>query len=114
MATYSTPELDVARASSVDVGSDVDCLQTLTRKKPSFVDASPDAFPLQGLGDDLTKTTALSSRAIIPTDRAEIERLGRVRPVHFKSTWSEVGFILSVCMAQILVVRSPPSLPDGV
>ncbi|TGZ80978.1 MFS multidrug transporter-like protein [Ascodesmis nigricans] len=36
-------------------------------------------------------------------DKAEIQRLGRVRPEVFKSAWSEVGFVLSICMAQILV-----------
>ncbi|PUU76499.1 major facilitator superfamily domain-containing protein [Tuber borchii] len=32
----------------------------------------------------------------------KIERLGRVKPECFKSLWSEVGFVLSVCMAQLL------------
>jgi len=34
----------------------------------------------------------------------KIERLGRVKPECFKSLWSEVGFVLSVCMAQLLTV----------
>ncbi|KAI5803027.1 drug resistance protein [Geopyxis carbonaria] len=36
-------------------------------------------------------------------DQKELDRLGRVRPEHFKSAWSEIGFVLSICMAQILV-----------
>jgi hypothetical protein len=39
-----------------------------------------------------------------PLDAKEIERLGRIRPRCFKSIWSEIGFVLSVCMAQILTV----------
>ncbi|KAL7273412.1 hypothetical protein RUND412_003738 [Rhizina undulata] len=38
-----------------------------------------------------------------PLDKKEIERLGRMRPESFKSKWSEIGFVLSICMAQILV-----------
>ncbi|RPB00233.1 putative MFS multidrug transporter [Choiromyces venosus 120613-1] len=34
--------------------------------------------------------------------KEEIERLGRVKPECFKSIWSEVGFVLSICMAQLL------------
>lgn len=37
-------------------------------------------------------------------DMKEIERLGRVRPECFKTLWSEIGFVVSICMAQILVV----------
>lgn len=39
-------------------------------------------------------------------DKKEIERLGRVRPEAFKSAWSEFGFVLSICMSQILVVST--------
>ena len=39
-------------------------------------------------------------------DQTEIERLGRVRPECFKTRWSEVAFVSSICMAQILVVRT--------
>ncbi|PWW71613.1 MFS multidrug transporter [Tuber magnatum] len=33
-----------------------------------------------------------------------VERLGRVKPECFGSLWSEVGFVLSICMAQLLTV----------
>ena len=46
-------------------------------------------------------------------DKKEIERLGRARPECFKTQWSEVAFVLSICMAQILVVciTTPREVP---
>lgn len=38
---------------------------------------------------------------------ARIERLGRERPLQFKTTWAEVGFIFSIAMSQVLTVRVP-------
>jgi hypothetical protein len=38
-------------------------------------------------------------------DEKELERLGRMRPECFQSLWSEIGFVASICMAQILTVR---------
>lgn len=49
-------------------------------------------------------STSDHSRYYTPSKK-EIERLGRVRPECFKSAWSEIGFVLSICMSQILTVR---------
>ncbi|RPB16171.1 putative MFS multidrug transporter [Morchella conica CCBAS932] len=46
-------------------------------------------------------STSDHSRYYTPSKK-EIERLGRVRPECFKSAWSEIGFVLSICMSQIL------------
>lgn len=40
------------------------------------------------------------------SEEARLERLGRERPDKFSSLWAEVGFVFSVVMSQILVVRS--------
>jgi MFS family permease len=36
------------------------------------------------------------------TLEAKIERLGRARPPAFKSIWSEIAFVFSICMSQLL------------
>jgi hypothetical protein len=41
------------------------------------------------------------------TLEARIDRLGRQRPEVFGSVWAEVGFVFSICMAQVLTVSSP-------
>jgi hypothetical protein len=38
---------------------------------------------------------------------ARLERLGRQRPEVFDSIWSEIGFVFSISMSQVLSVRSP-------
>jgi len=38
---------------------------------------------------------------------ARIERLGRQRPEVFDSIWSEIGFVFSISMSQVLSVRIP-------
>ena len=47
----------------------------------------------------------LSGHLEIP-DKQQIEILGRIRPSCFKSNWSEYGFVLSLCMAQVIVVSA--------
>jgi hypothetical protein len=42
--------------------------------------------------------------AIEESDQARLERLGRQRPEVFGSLWSEVGFIFSIAMSQVLSV----------
>jgi hypothetical protein len=39
---------------------------------------------------------------------ARIDRLGRQRPEVFGSVWAEVGFVFSICMAQVLTVSFSP------
>jgi hypothetical protein len=50
--------------------------------------------------------------AIEESDQARLERLGRQRPEVFGSIWSEVGFIFSIAMSQVLSV-SQPSIDRG-
>ena len=38
---------------------------------------------------------------------ARLERLGRQRPEVFDSIWSEIGFVFSISMSQVLSVSSP-------
>lgn len=38
----------------------------------------------------------------------KLERLGRVRPECFKSTWQEAGFVFSIAMSQVLAVTITP------
>lgn len=38
------------------------------------------------------------------SDEARIERLGRQRPEKFKTLWSEIGFVFSVVMSQVMTV----------
>lgn len=38
------------------------------------------------------------------SEEARLERLGRQRPEVFESVWSEIGFVFSICMSQILTV----------
>jgi hypothetical protein len=66
--------------------------QSLEKAAPSVHDGSRSA----------------SSSLFEAMDPKEIERLGRVRPECFKTQWAEIGFVLSICMAQILVVRIKP------
>lgn len=40
-----------------------------------------------------------------PSNEADLEKLGRERPAHFSSRWSELAFCFSVVMSQILAVR---------
>jgi hypothetical protein len=44
------------------------------------------------------------SAAIEESMEARLERLGRQRPETFNSAWSEIGFVFSVCMCQVLSV----------
>lgn len=47
------------------------------------------------------------SPAIEESAEARVERLGRQRPEVFDSIWSEIGFVFSISMSQVLSVRSP-------
>lgn len=63
-----------------------------------------DATTPGGVGNHNSSTADRDSSIFDVIDEKEIERLGRVRPECFKTRWSEIGFVLSICMAQILVV----------
>lgn len=43
--------------------------------------------------------------AVEESHEAMLERLGRQRPEVFRSIWSEIGFVFSISMAQVLTVR---------
>jgi hypothetical protein len=43
--------------------------------------------------------------AVEESDDARLERLGRQMPEVFGSIWSEIGFVFSISMAQVLTVR---------
>lgn len=38
----------------------------------------------------------------------DIERLGRERPAAFKNAWTEIAFVFSISMSQVLAVRFDP------
>jgi hypothetical protein len=63
---------------------------------------SPEEPPQLASNDNAE--AMFSDNASTLFDMKEIERLGRIRPECFKTLWSEIGFVLSICMAQILVV----------
>lgn len=70
---------------------------------------SPEDATTPGGADNHNGSTADRDSSIFDIiDEKEIERLGRVRPECFKTRWSEIGFVLSICMAQILVVSCFP------
>ncbi|CCX13032.1 Similar to Uncharacterized MFS-type transporter C1683.03c; acc. no. Q9P6J7 [Pyronema omphalodes CBS 100304] len=62
---------------------------------------SPEESPQ--LASNENAEAMFSDNASTLFDMKEIERLGRIRPECFKTLWSEIGFVLSICMAQILV-----------
>ena len=41
------------------------------------------------------------------SEEARLERLGRQRPEVFDSIWSEIGFVFSISMSQVLSVCTP-------
>jgi hypothetical protein len=47
--------------------------------------------------------------AVEESTEAMLERLGRQRPAVFGSIWSEIGFVFSISMAQVLTARNPLS-----
>lgn len=60
--------------------------------------------PRSSHGSVTSITSETDSESRFGLSKKEIERLGRIRPEAFKSSWSEVGFVLSICMAQLLTV----------
>lgn len=60
--------------------------------------------PVSSHGSVTSINSEADSESPFGLSKKEIERLGRVRPQAFKSSWSEVGFVLSICMAQLLTV----------
>jgi hypothetical protein len=51
-----------------------------------------------------SSTSVADIEAGMGLTKEEIERLGRERPEVFKSRWSEIGFVFSICMSQLLTV----------
>lgn len=64
--------------------------------------------PMSNHGSVTSITSETDSESRFGLSKKEIERLGRIRPEAFESSWSEVGFVLSICMAQILTVCGTP------
>jgi len=54
-----------------------------------------------------TETPSQDPPAIEESTEARIERLGRQRPEVFDSIWSEIGFVFSISMSQVLSVGIP-------
>lgn len=52
------------------------------------------------------ETRSSESSSFDVMDVKEIERLGRIRPEFFKTRWSEIAFVTSICMSQIMTVSS--------
>lgn len=50
----------------------------------------------------------LDSPAVEESAEARLERLGRQRPEAFDSLWSEIGFVFSISMSQVLSVGQHP------
>jgi MFS family permease len=87
-----------------------ECLQKI--RTPSRHDhsepiiAKEDAIsPVDENTDPPSKPKAAEPAVDEPVE-ARIERLGRERPKIFRTIWSEMGFVFSVSMSQILAVRS--------
>lgn len=64
--------------------------------------------PRSSHGSVTSITSETDSESRFGLSKKEIERLGRIRPDAFENSWSEVGFVLSICMAQILTVCGAP------
>lgn len=58
--------------------------------------------PFENAGDK--KRQDLTMPAIEESTQARLERLGRQRPEAFPSIWSEIGFVFSISMCQVLSV----------
>lgn len=64
------------------------------------------------LHDNEVNTTNGNNISEIDSPRVEestealVERLGRQRPKVFGSIWSEIGFVFSISMSQVLAVRA--------
>jgi len=52
-------------------------------------------------------TLGADSSRLDESNAARVERLGRQRPEAFASIWSEVGFVFSIAMSQVLSVLLP-------
>lgn len=65
-------------------------------------DIRPVSSGLQGREKQPQDTFSIEESA-----EARLERLGRQRPEVFDSTWSEIGFVFSISMCQVLSVCSP-------
>lgn len=64
-------------------------------------DISPATFRPQGKE---INNQDLNSPIIEESTEARLERLGRQRPEVFDSIWSEIGFVFSIAMSQVLSV----------
>lgn len=54
---------------------------------------------------ETSKMTTRSDPTGIQKNEPDLEKLGRDRPSHFSSQWSELAFCFSIVMSQILAVR---------
>lgn len=79
-------------------------------KLPSIPPPVATYPPRSSHGSMTSITSETDSESRFGLSKKEIERLGRIRPEAFQSSWSEVGFVLSICMAQILTVCGAPRL----
>lgn len=75
-----------------------------TAKLPSIPPPVAGYPPRSSHGSMTSITSETDSESRFGLSKKEIERLGRIRPDSFENSWSEVGFVLSICMAQILTV----------
>jgi hypothetical protein len=68
--------------------------------KPEEIRTPSAPVPLENKKDSLDRDTA----AVEESSEARLERLGRQRPEVFDSIWSEIGFVFSISMSQVLTV----------
>lgn len=70
------------------------------RVKPEEIRTPAAPVSLENKKDSLDRDTA----AVEESSEARLERLGRQRPEVFDSIWSEIGFVFSISMSQVLTV----------
>lgn len=62
------------------------------------LDAPISSQPRQEFGDAAAATDAENHGSV----QAQIERLGRERPLVFRSIWAEIAFVSSICVSQVI------------
>lgn len=74
---------------------------------PGSPNAPPGAYQPKSSQDSSSSASVVDEESGFGLSKQEIEKLGRVRPECFNSRWSEVAFVISICMSQLLTVCNP-------
>lgn len=93
------PELSATSGGNIAL----DRVDDITLAAPYQEDINPASGKQQGGQKDVPDAPAFEESA-----ESRLERLGRMRPQVFHSIWSEIGFVFSISMSQVLSVILTP------